>query len=382
MSFTADTTVLIAARNAAATIERALRSLQGEPYRRIVLLEHGCIDGTASVARQCNLRGLEILAFPAHWSLGRVRQAGLEAVRTPFGIWLDADDAFEPGRIPRLVGALQREDSVLAFDEAHLFDGLTGRPLGRLPFPPALASPHDLVRCFGRNLLPAPGVPAFRTDFARSVGYDPELHGAEDYDFLLQALRREARISLVRVPLYRVHAYPSSLSRNLQQQRNMCARALAKHDPRQVEARLERSGLKPAERWWVMVEFFTFRGQWQNALETLDRLETSTPSSEDDSYENWRRAFQRGTLWLLLSAPSRALIFLELARTRRPSAETWNNLGVALRDLGREEQAIANFRRALELFPEYRDARLNLETPGARHITPLPLRASPSRSEY
>lgn len=382
MPSSTDVTVLIAARNAAATIGRALRSVEEQPYAKILLLNHASTDGTSEAARRCGVRKLEILSLPADWTLGRVRQAGLESLDTPLGIWLDADDAFEPKRIPLLIEALESDNSVLAFDEAHLFDGPSGRPLRSLPFPAELRSSSDLVRCFGRNLLPAVGVPAFRTDFAQRLGYDGRLQGAEDYDFLLRALMQESRISLVRAPLYRVYAYPSSLSRHLHHQRRMCALALSKHHPKKVQARLERSGLEPAERLWVLVEFFTFRCEWRNALETLDRLETIAPRWECEPYETWRRTFQRGTLLLFQGDPSGARTSLGLACTLRLTAETLNNFGVALRDLGQEEQALAHFQRALELLPEYRDARLNLEAPGTRHITPLPLRTSPSRSTY
>ncbi|GAB4236487.1 MAG: hypothetical protein Kow00109_10050 [Acidobacteriota bacterium] len=374
-------TVLIAARNAAATIGRALRSVADQPYAQILLLDHASDDGTAEAARDCGLRDLEILTLPADWTLGRVRQAGLEAVRTPLGIWLDADDAFEPDRISTLAGVLERGDSVLAFDEAHLFDGITGRALRRLTFPPELRYPDDLARCFGRNLLPAIGVPAFRTEFARTVGYDAEFHGAEDYDFLLRALLRDTRISLVRAPKYRIYAYPSSLSRRLDRQREMSARALAKHDPDRVAAKLDDSGLEPAERLWVLVEFFVFRREFHRALEALDRLERIAPPASDRQ-SSWRTRFQRGTLQLFLGDAQAAYPHLEAAATLSATAESWNNLAVAWRDLGEHDRASVAFLRALELFPAYRDAKANLENPQARYITPLPLRQSPSRFEY
>jgi Flp pilus assembly protein TadD len=42
--------------------------------------------------------------------------------------------------------------------------------------------------------------------------------------------------------------------------------------------------------------------------------------------------------------------------------EAFNNLGVALGSLGRIDEAVARFRQALAIDPEYADARKNLET--------------------
>ena len=63
----------------------------------------------------------------------------------------------------------------------------------------------------------------------RAIGFDPDLHGAEDYDMLLRAIVAGQRIALVRTPGYRQFALASSLSRRRGDQSRMVRRVLAKH---------------------------------------------------------------------------------------------------------------------------------------------------------
>jgi hypothetical protein len=373
------TTILIPARNAAATIRRAVASAVAESGCRILLLDHGSTDGTPEVARQ-TCRRIEILRFDPSLTLGALRQAGLEAVSTEFGVWLDADDELLPGRCRRLAEHLERKPADLAFDEIELYDGTDGHFLRRLAIPPFLRRPSDLVRCFERNYLPGVGVPGFRTEFARSVGYDPSMHGAEDYDFLLRALAAGARTVLVRRALYRQYAYPSSLSRDLERQRRMCARALAKHRPERVELLLRAAGLGEAECAWAMVAFHVFQEQYSAALLALDRFESALPSGAPDL--SWRAAFQRGTLLLLLDCNEEAAEWLERAQALQSTAETCNNLGVARARMGRTGDAARLYAMALARFPAYLDALANRSGTDPLRITALPLRREPARSEY
>ena len=128
---------------------------------------------------------------------------GLDAVETEFGMWLDADDEVSDERATRLIERLWQENADLAFDEVDLHDGKTRAWLRRLPIP-ALRG-RQIVREFERNYLPAPGVPVFRTERAREIGFDPGLHGAEDLDFLLRAILAEHRVVLVPDVGYRQH---------------------------------------------------------------------------------------------------------------------------------------------------------------------------------
>jgi tetratricopeptide (TPR) repeat protein len=375
-------TILIPARNAEATIGRAVVSARAEGCARILVIDHASTDGTVAAARVAGGDTLDVVTAPADATLGQVRQIGLDGVATEFGMWLDADDEIEQGRAGRLIGRLLRERGDLAFDEADLYDGATGKRVRRLPIPEFLDG-TGLVREFERNYLPAPGVPAFRTSSARAIGFDPALHGAEDVDFLLRAVMAHQRIILVHEAGYRQYASPGTLSRNSVNQESMLRTALRKHDPARVESLFVEAGSDPISAGWSIVSFLTLRGDLDAALQRLATL----PSSST-------RDFREGTLLAALGRHPDALAPLERAfrATREPEAA--NNLGVVLAALGRRDEAVARFEEALVAVPAYADAAANLAgsdprlgsdpNPGSdpRRLTLLPLRRFSVRDDY
>lgn len=367
---TRDCTIVIAARNAAATIARAVASARAEGCARIVLIDHASTDATVALARTAGGETLEIVAAPVAARLGAVRQLGLEAVRTEFGMWLDADDEIVAGRVPRLIDRLVRDEADLAYDEVDLHDGTTGGWVRRLPIPAKLDGPGIALE-FERNYLPAVGFPAFRTARVRALAFDPSLHGAEDVDLLLRAIAADHRVALVREVGYRQFAYPDTLSRDIDNQRAMLRTALRKHAPADIEARFGRAGLDARALAWSMVTFLTLRGDLSLVLERLETLPAGG-----------RRDFHEGTALAALARPAEALGLLERAVHARAVPECFNNLGVVLAALGRGVEASAMFRTALGLFPRYADAAANLTAEAPTRLTLLPFRDEPIRDDY
>ena len=165
-------TIVIAARNAASTIERAVRSAILQKNCPIILVDDFSSDDTVDRAKKAGGGRLTVVRPPEHRSLGLTRQTGLDAVDTPYGVWLDSDDEFLPDRVDRLVSALTRDQGDLASDAIELFDGSSSRFLRHLTIPDFLKEHHPLARLFERNYLQGVGYLAFRTEFARGIGYD------------------------------------------------------------------------------------------------------------------------------------------------------------------------------------------------------------------
>jgi glycosyltransferase involved in cell wall biosynthesis len=384
-----EATIVIPARNAAPTIERAVRSAVQQNPSRILLIDHGCTDGTIPIARRAGDERLQVVRADSGASLGEVRRVGLQAVETAFGMWLDADDELKAGRLARLVNRLESDGTALAFDEVDLYDGPTGAFLRRLSIPPFL-SPRTLPYTFARNYLPGIGVPAFRAGAARDISFDPDLHGAEDFDFLLRAIVAGVPISLVRDSGYRQFAYPATVSRNAGNQRRMSEAALRKHDPLAVEALFERSGLPPRQIAWAMVSFHIFRGDLGAAESWLQRAgqyiedpaEILEPDGPEPVGEGWRHDFYRGTLAAAAGRTAEAVPFLERAVAARRAPEALNNLAVVLRSIGRSRASRDLLIEAARTFPSYADALANLETPSASRFTLHPLRRTAARTDY
>jgi len=98
----------------------------------------------------------------------------------------------------------------------------------------------------------------------------------------------------------------------------------------------------------ILPAFSVLRDNLGNALEAEGKSE--------EAAAEYRRA-QEGPI---LDAVEHYRLAQTLASTPAAKATVYNNLGNALAALGREEEAAAEFRRALECKPEYAEARNNL----------------------
>ena len=386
-------TVVIVARDAAATIARAVESVVGS---RILLLDDGSTDDTGGVARQAAGDGIEIVVNRDNRGLGHARQLAVANVRTPYLVWLDADDGFEPDRISTLWRAAE-SGADLVFDEAALFDGTTGRFLRRVHLPEFVLAPGGIVRSFERNYLPGSAWPLARTAFVRRVGFDSGQASAEDLDFLLRAIVLDARVELVRNCGYRQYAYPSSLSRDLSSHMRFVARALRKHDYEDVRHRFLDAGYCPRVAAWGLCSMAVFREEFEAALGFLAEAcpdgfapsEILEPDGPLPVPEGWRHGFMRGTLLCVLQRWSEALpCFAQASEFSTGSSlgggapDLLNNWSVALARNGSLVDARPKFEAALTLFHEYVDAQRNLVAPVPSWLTLHPLRRLPSRREY
>jgi glycosyltransferase involved in cell wall biosynthesis len=382
-----DVTILIAARNTEATIERAVRSALDQPCHEVVVIDDGSSDHTATCARRAGHR-VRVVRPPEHRGLGHARHVGLSGVHTPFCMWLDADDELLPGRVERLIACLDHADAV--FDGAELWDGATSTALRTLPMPAFLAGGRAACRLFERNYLPGPAWPALRTEFAKRVGYDASFVTGDDIDFILRGLTAGGRFRFVDAVGYRQHAYPTSLSRNLARQRMFAGRALRRHTFSAVASLYDAAGVDRRVALWGLLSMAVFREEYDTAGHFLDQvsdlgLHQNAVLEPDGPYpvpDAWRERFFRGTLSLLSGRPADAIRPLRAAHALLPRPEVFNNLGLALALTGQRRAANRLFRLALDGFPGYLDARLNLAPSTPPRITTHPLRHHPTRDAY
>ena len=384
-------TILIVARNAAATVARAVASCLEEADCPIVLVDDGSTDATGALARTAGGGRLTVVRQEAPHGVSRARQRALDEARTPFAAWLDADDEWIPGRATRLLRLLESGHE-LATESIDLHDGPSGAWLRRLDVPSFITAPGGGVRLFERNYLPGDTQVAFDVDcFRRAGGYDPLVQGPESHDILLRALTCGARLGCGDAVGYRMYAYPGSVSRDLSRQRAALAVALRKHPYSEVRRLYEQTGLSPRIAAWALVVVAQFREEPEAALRFLD--EASPDGTDGDEIiepdgpwpfrEGWRRAFHRGTILLSLNERNaEAVEQLSRAEEIEPTAEGANNLGVALARTGDTARARELFATAESRFPGYRDARVNATAVVPDCITTHPLRRTASRSEY
>lgn len=199
-------TVLMPARNAAAHIEEAARSILSQTFGdfELLVVDDASSDGTvARLESLCDSR-IRIIRAPERLKLAGALNLGLREARGEFVARMDADDVALPQRLDRQVAYLTRHADVSIVGSDALAFG--AGPEQRLRYPRA---PDEVVAFALFNCPFAhPAVMFRRAAFTeRQLFYDVFYYPTEDYELWLRALRELRGANLAEVLLrYRRHA--------------------------------------------------------------------------------------------------------------------------------------------------------------------------------
>ena len=217
-----DLGVIIAARDAAATIGAAVASALADPLvGEVVMVDDGSTDGTAAAAARAAAGDSRFLVLVNSTSLGpaAARNRALDHMRAPAIAILDADDRFLPSRSARLAAA---------HDWDLVADNIVFVADPEAPLPPLLLNLPEhfetvLPSTFIARNIAQNGRPRGELGFLKPVmsraflerwglRYDPALRLGEDYDLYVRALLAGARFLLTRRPGYVAVVRGESLS--------------------------------------------------------------------------------------------------------------------------------------------------------------------------
>lgn len=185
---------------------------QDYPDIEIIVADDGSTDGSLAVARRYSSR-VCILELP-HVGRCEARNRAIMAATGEFISLLDADDLYLPGRVGKLVAALNASpEAALAFCDVHFIDA-AGRDLGPPRYPPLPYEPAALESLFYGCRFTTDGVLMRRDRVLQAGLFDQAFSdGAEDYDLWV---RMRLRWPFVHVPevlaLYRMHGSNTSLT--------------------------------------------------------------------------------------------------------------------------------------------------------------------------
>jgi glycosyltransferase involved in cell wall biosynthesis len=100
--------VVIPACNAARTLREAIDSAlaQSLPPSRVIVVDDGSADATASVARDCGAM-VEVVAHACNRGAAAARNTGIAAAAAPYVAFLDADDRWLRDKLERQCAALE-----------------------------------------------------------------------------------------------------------------------------------------------------------------------------------------------------------------------------------------------------------------------------------
>ncbi|WOS65900.1 glycosyltransferase family 2 protein [Sinorhizobium fredii] len=215
--------IIIAAKNAADTITRAITSALGEPETaEIVVIDDGSIDDTAAVARAADdgTDRLTVIRFEVNRGPSAARNHAISISQSALLAVLDADDFFFPGRLRQLLshdGWDLIADNI-AFIDAAQAASAGGRVKQFAPSPRLI----DLAGFVEGNISRRGArrgeigflKPIMRRAFLDEHGlrYDETLRLGEDYNLYARALASGARYKIIESCGYAAVVRGSSLS--------------------------------------------------------------------------------------------------------------------------------------------------------------------------
>ncbi|MEB3047737.1 glycosyltransferase family 2 protein [Rhizobium mulingense] len=222
-----DVSVVIAAYNCAPFVDRAINSAlsQEDVSLEVIVVDDCSTDNSADVVRALaeQDKRVRLVQLEKNGGPSAARNAGIAASRGTWISVLDADDAFLPNRLSRLLvlGELQNADIVA--DNFVYFDavaGSTGNPaLRSLPREQIIdlhaflkqARPYAPEADFG--LLK----PFYRRSFLdrHAISYRTDCRHGEDFLIYTDILRHGGRFVLLREPGYLYTTRSSGLSRTV-----------------------------------------------------------------------------------------------------------------------------------------------------------------------
>ncbi|NNH68047.1 glycosyltransferase family 2 protein [Rhizobium laguerreae] len=209
-----DVSVVVAAYNCAPFVDRAINSAlsQEDVSLEVIVVDDCSSDNSADVVRALAKQDkrVRLVQLEKNGGPSAARNAGIAVSRGTWISVLDADDAYAPGRISRLVEAAERLSVDFAADNFLYFDaqsGEIGRPaLSTLP-KEELVDLHSFLRQARPYATEADyGLlkPIFRRSFLieRHITYPTEWRHGEDFLIYVNILLHTGRMLLLREPGY------------------------------------------------------------------------------------------------------------------------------------------------------------------------------------
>lgn len=192
--------VLMTIYNAAAFLERTLRSLFAQTFRdfELVAVENGSTDGSRALLERCGDARVRLLPLPQNIGRTPALRHAFDQARGALIAVLDADDLNRPDRLEREVRFLDAHPDVVLVGTWAEFIDMEDRVVGQYQPPPS----HDaLVDTFGVENPIVHSSAMYRAADARAVGgYPAQYTHSQDLGLWLQLLGR-GRVAVLPEPL-------------------------------------------------------------------------------------------------------------------------------------------------------------------------------------
>lgn len=199
MSNQIDISVIIAAYNVAPYLERAVQSVlrqEGVSFEIIIIDDHST-DETFALAKAFTDPRIKVLQTPQNGGAGAARNIGLMAAQGKYAAVLDGDDAYDSGRLARMLSLATSTRAAITVDNITvckeeddsrfpMFDPLLFNALKTLNLETFIAERLTPDSRYTLGYLK----PLFYLEFLRAhnLSYDTSLPIGEDYQIFVEIL--------------------------------------------------------------------------------------------------------------------------------------------------------------------------------------------------
>lgn len=199
--------VTMSVYNGAGTVGQALASVAAQTRRpdQVIVVDDGSTDGSlASVEPWQHVLPLTIVRHGTNRGLARGRTSGIEQLRTDVVLAIDADDAWLPHHLARMVAAYEMQPGIVS-PMAVAWDPTSTRPIGWRSRVQRLPRTQDIESLLVMNWLFSGSL--FEKAAFEAAGARYRFSGCDDWDLWLRLTSAGARTWVLEEPtvLYRVH---------------------------------------------------------------------------------------------------------------------------------------------------------------------------------
>lgn len=186
-----DVTVVIAAFNAAATLDQALASVAGQSVapQMVVIADDCSTDATATIAEAWGERlAVQVLRLSENGGPAVARHRAIEQAVTPLVAILDSDDVWLPDHLETMLRSYATCPGVVSADSLPWIPGstLTTRSFGQdHPLP----APNQLLAGLIRRNVVFVGTLMERDTYLGVGGFRAQFRGTEDWDLWIRMAR-------------------------------------------------------------------------------------------------------------------------------------------------------------------------------------------------
>ncbi len=218
--------IVIPCRNAQATLRETIVSLQAQRFDdwEALLIDDGSTDGTlalieATVAADPRFRAVRNGAKGP----GAARNMALSLARGEILAFCDADDLFEPSKLPLMDRIFEDRSIAAAFGRVVFFDGTHSRSHSGVP-----RRDLDLGMLLGENPVCTTSNVCVRAEVFRATGgFDTAIMHNEDLEWLIRVVGEGYRVVPIDALMVAYRISPTGLSADLAAMRAGWAAAMA-----------------------------------------------------------------------------------------------------------------------------------------------------------